>query len=139
MAAQIPAGLRPHLQEYDPLTLDLQRDANLVIQRALEHGTWDDVRWLFTTYRPAHIRAFLREHGERLLSPGTFNYWRKLLRIRRWQHGRPARRRGALRGWVHPRGRVLARRRSYAATLSDLLAVDRTGQLTCGCRLAGNR
>jgi hypothetical protein len=86
MAAQIPAGLRPHFQEYDPLTLDLQRHANLVIQRALEHGTWDEVRWLLSTYGAPRIRAFLREHGERLLSPVTFNYWRKLLRIRRWRH-----------------------------------------------------
>jgi hypothetical protein len=27
----------------------------------------------------------LREHGERWLKPVTFNYWRKLLGIHRWQ------------------------------------------------------
>ena len=84
MAAEIPAGLWPHSQEYDPLALDLVRDANQVIQRTLEHGTWDEVRWLFSTYDAPCIRIFLREHGERLLSPGSFNYWRKLLQIRRW-------------------------------------------------------
>jgi hypothetical protein len=86
MATEIPAGLWPHFQEYDPLTLDLERDANLVIQRTLEHGTWDEVRWLLTAYGAPRIRAFLRERGERLLSRVTFNYWRKLLRIRRWRH-----------------------------------------------------
>jgi hypothetical protein len=86
MAAEIPAGLQPHFQEYDPLALDQVRDANLVIQRTLEHGTWDEVRWLFSTYDASRIRKFLREYGERLLSPVTFNYWRKLLRIRRWRH-----------------------------------------------------
>jgi hypothetical protein len=46
----IPSGLRPHFQEYDPRTLDLDRDANLIMQRTLEYGTWDEVRWLFGTY-----------------------------------------------------------------------------------------
>ena len=82
---EIPGGLRPHFQEYDPAALDLQRDANLIIQRTLEYGTWDEVRWLFGTYGRARIRAFVRERGERMLSRVTFNYWRKLLGVRRWR------------------------------------------------------
>jgi hypothetical protein len=85
MLGDIPGGLRPHFQEYDLDSLELERDANLVIQRTLEHGTWDEVRWLFGTYGRPRIRAFVRERGERLLSPVTFNYWRKLLRIRHWR------------------------------------------------------
>lgn len=81
----IPSGLRPYFQEYDPQTLDLDHDANLIIQRTLEYGTWDEVRWLFSTYGGARIRTFVRERGERLLSQVTFNYWRKLLEIRRWR------------------------------------------------------
>jgi hypothetical protein len=82
----IPAGLKPHFQEYDLQALELDRDANLIIQRTLEYGTWDEVRWLFSTYGDRRIRAFVRERGERLLSRVTLNYWRKLLRIRRWRH-----------------------------------------------------
>lgn len=81
----IPGGLEPYFQEYDVHALDLDRDADLIIQRTLEHGTWDEVRWLFKTYGGSRIRAFLRERGERLLSPVTFNYWRKLLGIREWR------------------------------------------------------
>jgi hypothetical protein len=81
----IPSGLRPHFQEYDVATLDLDRDANLIIQRTLEFGTWEEIRWLFQTYGAERIRTFIREWGERLLSPVTFNYWRKLLRIRKWR------------------------------------------------------
>ena len=80
----IPGGLRPHFQEYDPRTLELDRDANLIIQRTLEYGTWDEVCWLFSTYGGPRIRTFVRGRGERLLSPVTFNYWRKLLGVRRW-------------------------------------------------------
>jgi hypothetical protein len=82
---RIPEPLWPHFQEYDPASLDLESDADLIIQRTLEFGTWDEVRWLFVTYGSERIRAFLRMRGERLLSPVTFNYWRKLLGVREWQ------------------------------------------------------
>jgi hypothetical protein len=82
---QIPAGLKPYFQEYDPSQLDLRRDANLIIQRGLEFGTWDEIRWLFKTYGSRRIRLFLREHGQRWLKPVTFHYWRKLLGIRKWK------------------------------------------------------
>jgi len=83
--SEIPISLHPHFQEYDVKILDLVADANLVIQRALEYGGWDEVRWLFGVYGWKRIRTFLRSHGERLLSPVVFNYWRKLMRISRWQ------------------------------------------------------
>lgn len=82
---QIPVTLKPYFQEYDIARLDLTRDANLIIQRVLEFGTWDEIRWLFGVYRSKRIRSFLREHGARGLKPVTFNYWRKLLEIRRWK------------------------------------------------------
>ena len=82
---QIPIGLKPYFQEYDITQLDMTRDANLIIQRVLEFGTWDELRWLFETYRSKRIRLFLREHGERWLKPVAFNYWRKLMRIRKWK------------------------------------------------------
>jgi hypothetical protein len=81
----IPTSLQPYFQEYDLADLHLQRDANLIIQRTLEYGTWEEVRWLFQVYTRQRIQRFLRKHGERWLRPVTFNYWRKLLGIRRWQ------------------------------------------------------
>ena len=81
----IPSSLQPYFQEYDLADLRLRRDANLIIQRTLEFGTWDEMRWLFQVYSRQRIQRFLREHGERWLKPVTFNYWRKLLRICRWQ------------------------------------------------------
>ena len=83
LSPKIPAGLKPYFQEYDTAQLDFTRDANLIIQRVLEFGTWDEIRWLFETYRSKRIRLFLREHGERWLHPVIFNYWRKLLGLRK--------------------------------------------------------
>jgi len=88
MSAQpqpIPLSLQPYFQEYDLADLNLRQDANLIIQRTLEYGTWDEILWLFQVYTRQRIQRFLREHGERWLKPVTFNYWRKLLGIRRWQ------------------------------------------------------
>lgn len=82
---QIPDGLKPYFQEYDIARLDITRDANLIIQRVLEFGTWDEIRWLFKTYRSKRIRLFLRQYGDRSLKPVTFTYWRKLLGVRRWR------------------------------------------------------
>jgi hypothetical protein len=81
----IPPGLKPYFQEYDTTQLDLNRDANLILQRTLEFGTWDELRWLFSVYSVKRIRTFLSEHGERWLKPVTFNYWRKLLHLRKWK------------------------------------------------------
>jgi hypothetical protein len=82
---KIPVGLGPHFQEYDTSQLNLESDANLIIQRALEFGTWDDLRWLLGLYGVKRIRTFLRERGQRSLKPVTFHYWRKLLGIRKWR------------------------------------------------------
>jgi uncharacterized protein DUF6922 len=82
---QIPAGLITHLQEYDVAKLDVERDSNLVIQRTLEFGTWEEVRWLVQRYGAPHIRSWLRQWGERQLSRVAFNYWRKFARVRKWR------------------------------------------------------
>lgn len=96
---QIPAGLRPHFQEYDPDALSIAKDSNLIMQRTLEFGTWDEIRWLFEVYHAKKLRVFVRHYGQRLLRPPTFNYWRKLLGIQRWTHGRFPTAKGEL--WRH--------------------------------------
>ncbi|MGC1378274.1 MAG: hypothetical protein WA821_18730 [Anaerolineales bacterium] len=82
---QIPVGLKPYFQEYDISQLDLVADADLIIQRALDFGDWEEIRWLFSTYHRKRIQLFLRKHGQRRLKPVTFHYWRKLLGIRKWE------------------------------------------------------
>lgn len=83
--SSIPASLAPHFQEYEFQALDPVGDANLIIQRTLGHGSWREIRWLFRKYGAARIRQFVRERGERMLSPVAFNYWRKLFGIHDWR------------------------------------------------------
>jgi len=81
----VPLSLRPYFQEYDLEDLHIHQDADLIIQRTLEFGNWEEIRWLFQIYRRERVRRFLREHGERWLKPVTFNYWRKMLGLRQWK------------------------------------------------------
>ena len=97
--AQIPAGLEPYFQEYDLDILDIEQDANLILQRTLEFGTWDEVRWLFRRYGAKRVRAFVRQYGEKWLRPATFNYWRKLFKIRKWRQNALPTHKGEL--WNH--------------------------------------
>jgi hypothetical protein len=93
---EIPSSLHPQFQEYDVKALDLFEDANLVIQHTLEFGGWDEMRWLFAMYGSKRIRTFLRQHGEHRLRPVVFNYWRKLMRIRKWHRSPFPTRKGEL-------------------------------------------
>lgn len=83
--ANIPSGLWPHFQEYDPHRLDQDDDADLIIQRTLEYGTWEEIRWLVGSYGMERIRDFVEIRGERMLSAVTFTFWRKLLGVKHWQ------------------------------------------------------
>jgi hypothetical protein len=83
----IPEVLRPHFQEYEFEKVDLQEHANLVIQRTLEFGDWPEVRWLFLVYGKQRICEYVRQYGERGLSPVTFNYWRMMFGLRKWKKG----------------------------------------------------
>ncbi len=76
--------------------LDLGRDADLIIQRTLEFGAWEEVRWIFGVYGAKRVRSFLRLYGERWLRPVVFCYWRKLLRIRKWRQSPFPTRKGEL-------------------------------------------
>lgn len=83
--ARIPKRLGPYFQEYDVKTLNLERDANIIIQRTLEFGTVREIQWLFRVYGKARVQRFLRELGQRGLSRRAFHYWKMLLGVRTWR------------------------------------------------------
>jgi hypothetical protein len=85
MRARVPKRLLPYFQEYRAQNLKANRDADLIIQRTLEYGSWREIRWLFQTYGTRRINRFLRELGERALSRVAFNYWRRLLGVKKWK------------------------------------------------------
>lgn len=83
----VPSGLRPPFQEYDPQSLDLDGDADLIIQPILGYRIRDEIRWLFASYGADRVRAFARVRGERMRSRVPLNDWRKQAA---WLHKAPA-------------------------------------------------
>lgn len=71
--------------EYRFERMDDEGYANVIIERILEHGTWDELRWLFGRYGRKRVAAWVRQHGFRRLSPWSFSYWREMLAIKRYK------------------------------------------------------
>lgn len=78
----IPATMIRHFQEFRVEDLDLDRHADLIIERALELGTRADLRWLFATYGTERIRDLVRRRGLRKLSRRACVFWSTVLEVR---------------------------------------------------------
>ncbi len=67
--------------EYDSKAIDLEQHKGVIIERFLERGTWEQLRWLFATYGEDGVAEWVRKHGFRLLSKRSFALWRLVLKI----------------------------------------------------------
>lgn len=67
--------------DVDPETIDLERNANFVIERFLEYGTLEGIRWLRAKYGDVRIRDFVFTKRFRIRSKKTLNYWRIIFNI----------------------------------------------------------
>lgn len=81
----LPASLAPFFQEYEFSHLDPDRDATIIIDRTLEYGNREEIRWLFRRYGIERVRRAVQERGARHLSPRSFTYWRLVLGIDTWR------------------------------------------------------
>ena len=81
--------------------IDLDRDADYVLARILEHGRLVDVQWLLKQYGSDRIRQFFREVGHPELSARTIAFWRALFGAEEetWQSP-PSFRKSSAAPWV---------------------------------------
>lgn len=77
----MPASTAWLFPEYDFAWMDLEHYRGVIIERLLERGTWEQLRWLFSTYGEGHVADWVRRHGLRLLSKRSFALWRLALGI----------------------------------------------------------
>lgn len=63
--------------DVDPATLDKEKHAHYIIERILDYGTDEEVRWMYHSYAQDLIRDVV-EHS-RVLRPETRPLWRELL------------------------------------------------------------
>jgi hypothetical protein len=67
--------------EYDLESIDVDAHPGLIIERILEKGSWEQLRWLFATYEEGQVAEWIRRHGFRLLSKRSFSLWRLTLGV----------------------------------------------------------
>lgn len=89
----IPVALKPYFQEYVFENLDAERDAFVVIERALAWGEAPELRWLFARYGAQRLAAWVQQAGWRCLPNRRFKYWQAYFnlgelatRSRVWTH-----------------------------------------------------
>jgi hypothetical protein len=78
---RLPADSAWLFPEYDFDTMGVESHKSVIIERVLEHGTWEQLRWLFATYGEASVAGWVRRHGFRLLSRRSFALWRLALDV----------------------------------------------------------
>jgi len=76
-----PADMAWLFPEYDFATMDSQSHQGVIIERVLERGSWEQVRWLFATFGEKVVAQWVSRHGFRLLSNRSFALWRLVLNV----------------------------------------------------------
>ena len=79
--SEIPASLAPFFQEYDLEQLSLERSAGTIIERTLQYGNREEIRWLFSQYTRQRIRDWVQRWGEMALPEPHLTFWRLILEI----------------------------------------------------------
>ena len=77
----IPASLAPFFQEYNLEQLDRERSAGTIMERTLQYGDREEIRWLFTCYSQDRIRAWVQKWGQMALPEPHLTFWRLVLEI----------------------------------------------------------
>ena len=77
----LPENLRPYFQEYDFSHLTVSHHAELVIERVLNYGSLDELRWLFQQYGWQQIMAWVTDRGGVRLSRRRYRLWCVMLEI----------------------------------------------------------
>lgn len=71
----VPARIRSYFPEARWEDLDPEVYPDAFMERVLEYGGREEVKWLIATYGPDAIRDFLRRKGARRLTKRSLNFW----------------------------------------------------------------
>ncbi len=79
--SDIPSSLAPFFQEYDLTKLDLERSAGTIIERTLQYGNREEIRWLFQTYQQQRIQDWVARWGSIALPEPHRTFWALVLEL----------------------------------------------------------
>ena len=71
---ELPQSVVRLLWDVDPAQLALPRDRDFLLERLMQRGTWEDMRWLLRTFERADLREFI-ERKSHTLAPRERAYW----------------------------------------------------------------
>jgi hypothetical protein len=54
----------------------------LVIERVMERGRWEDMRWLAGAFDRAQLRRFLEQRGRKVLAPRELSFWANFCNVK---------------------------------------------------------
>ena len=77
----IPQSLAPFFQEYDIACLNPQKDFFTIIERTLQFGNREELRWLFTIYSRQQISEWVKSFGKDRLQQPHLTFWQIMLEI----------------------------------------------------------
>lgn len=69
----------------------MERLDRVIVERVMERGGWESMRWLLGAYRRSELREFLEKRGRRVLPPRELRFWS-------WATGVPG---SVATSWVH--------------------------------------
>ena len=77
----VPLSLAPFLREYDIASINPETDSFTIIERTLQFGNREELRWLFTTYSREQITSWIQHFGKDRLPQPHRRFWEVLLEI----------------------------------------------------------
>jgi hypothetical protein len=80
-STSIPSLFAPFFQEYDFARLDVQRSTSTIIERVLQFGNREEIRWLFSVYPRQQIADWILLWGSFVLPEPHLTFWKLVLDI----------------------------------------------------------
>ncbi len=72
---RLPEKINALFWEYDPRTLSLEQDKDLIIGRVLSAAGWDGVQWLRSEISDSELKDWILSTKGRNISPPRLRFW----------------------------------------------------------------
>lgn len=81
--AKVPRQFHNVFWEINPENLDTEEYPEYIMERILEYGTLEGVKWLRKTFGDEKIKQYITSRtARRRLSTRTLNFWQIILKLR---------------------------------------------------------
>jgi|GEM_PF-6715037 len=81
----VPKKLQSALWSYNITKLDPadKLDRKIIIEQILNHGTWEQLKWLLKTYSENDIKQVVKNPSRGVWQEDAMNYWTKYFNLKK--------------------------------------------------------